>query len=391
MEQGIGRLTILYHHRTRARDGQSVHIDELIHALRGLGHKVIVVEPRRVDATAQTLERRLLPKFVYELAEVAYSLVEFAKLAAAVIRHRPDALYERANLFMLSGLWSARIFKLPYLLEVNAPLAQERARYNGLSWPTLAAWTECACWRGASIVLPVTQALADIIMRSGVPPERITVTPNGVNPDVFFPQDSAAAKTRLGLKASLILGFVGYVREWHRLDRAIELLARRPAMTQAHLLIVGDGPARPALEQLAQALHVADRVHFTGIVSRDLIPGHVAAFDIALQPEVTAYASPLKLFEYMAQARTIVAPATSNISEILEDQVDAILFRPDQDDALGSAIEQLASDAKLRERLGLAAARKIADRNLTWEGNARRVASIIESLRPGPHFHHRPG
>ena len=206
----------------------------------------------------------------------------------------------------------------------------------------------------------------------------------------FFP-GFAAAKARLGLKASLILGFVGYVREWHRLDRAIELLARRPAMAQAHLLIVGDGPARPALEQLAQALHVADRVHFTGIVSRDLIPGHVAAFDIALQPEVTAYASPLKLFEYMAQARTIVAPATSNICEILEDQVDAILFRPDQDDALGSAIEQLASDAKLRQRLGLAAARKIAERNLTWEGNARRVASIIQSLRAGPSFHQRPG
>lgn len=390
MQQGIRRLTILYHHRTRARDGQSVHIDELIHALRGLGHKVVVVEPRRVEANGQSLERRLLPKFLYEMIEFAYSFLEFAKLTAAVIRHRPDALYERANLFMLSGLWSARLFRLPYLLEVNSPLAQERARYDGLSWPRFAAWTEFACWRGASAVLPVTQALADIVMRSGVPVDRIMVTPNGVNPEVFFPRDAADAKSRLGLAEGLVLGFVGYVREWHRMDRVIELLARRPVLAQAQLLIVGDGPARAGLEQLAQMLHIAERVHFTGIVPRDLIAAHVAAFDIALQPEVTPYASPLKLFEYMAQARTIVAPATRNICEILEDQVDAILFRPDQDEALANAIEQLAGDAQLRQKLGLAAARKIAERNLTWDGNARRVASLIESLRPGPPFPQRP-
>src|SRR5665213_2065660 len=162
------QLTILYHHRTRAMDGQSVHIDEMIHALRGLGHRVIVVGPRRVAATTQSIESRLLPPSLYELVELGYSFLEFAKLSIAAIMHRPDVLYERENLFMLSGLWTARLFGLPYLLEVNSPLAEERARYGGLFWQKLAAWTEHLCWRSASMVLPVTDVLAEHIRLQGV-------------------------------------------------------------------------------------------------------------------------------------------------------------------------------------------------------------------------------
>jgi glycosyltransferase involved in cell wall biosynthesis len=380
MEDGAKRLTLLYHHRTRSRDGQSVHIDEMIHALRGLGHKIIVIEPRRVEATAESIERRLLPPIIYEILELGYSLLEFAKLSAAAIVHRPDALYERANLFMLSGLWTCRLFRFPYLLEVNSPLADERARYDGLFWQKLAAWTEQTCWRAASVVLPVTEVLASIMRRNGVSSERIVVTPNGVNPKMFFSQDSSAAKLKLGLKNRLVLGFVGYVREWHGLDRVIHLLATHNEMKNAYFLIVGDGPARSSLEKQAARLGVSDRIRFTGAMPREALPNLIAAFDVALQPQVTSYASPLKLFEYMAQGRTIVAPASSNIQEILKDKTDALLYAPDSDIEFAEAIEQLVRNPELRERLGQAAAQKIVDRNLTWEGNARRVVSLTESF-----------
>ena len=253
MKLRAGRLKILYHHRTRARDGQSVHIDELIHALRGLGHEVIVVEPHRVDATAQTLERRLIPQFLYELAEICYSLVEFVKLAIAAIRHRPDALYERANLFMLSGLWTARLFQIPYLLEVNSPLAEERARSGGLSWPRLAAWTEQTCWKGATMAMPVTQALAGHLLRSGVLPERIAVTPNGVNPLIFFPKESMAAKARLGRRvAAAVLAHVDL--------GAVKL--------DGTLAPSWKGPAEPALDALTGFMAVL-RAHVAALLAKD--------------------------------------------------------------------------------------------------------------------------
>jgi glycosyltransferase involved in cell wall biosynthesis len=373
-------LTILYHHRTRAGDGQSVHIDELIDAMRAVGNRVIVTGPRRISPMATPTEERLLPKAVYELVEFAYSLVEFTKLAVAVIRYRPDALYERANLLMLSGVWTASLFRLPYLLEVNSPLAEERARYGGLAWPRLAAWTERVCWRAASMVLPVTATLAAYIRRAGVPAECIVTTPNGVDTERFRPRNTSAARTRLGLGQSLVLGFVGYIRQWHGLDLVIEMLAR-PALADTHLLVVGDGPTRPSLEERARQLDLSERVHFTGTMPRALLPELTCCIDIALQPNVTPYASPLKLFEYMASARAIVAPASPNIREILEDGVDGLLFAPGSAEAMADAIEKLAGDPALRERLGQAAAQKIAARNLTWRGNAERVVSMVRKLR----------
>src|ERR1700760_1258356 len=98
MKEPGRQQVVLYHHRTRSRDGQSVHIDEMIHALRELGHKVVVVEPKRVEATAESIERQLLPPYLYEILELGYSVLEFGKLIFAALRHRPDVLYERCNL-----------------------------------------------------------------------------------------------------------------------------------------------------------------------------------------------------------------------------------------------------------------------------------------------------
>ena len=372
----MSRLRILYHHRTRSRDGQSIHIDEMIHALRHLGHDVYVIEPRRIEATAQSLESRVLPRAVYELAELCYSILEFGKLSYAALLYRPHVLYERANLFMLSGLWVSKIFGLRYLLEVNAPLAEERSRYGGLYWRRIAHWTERACWRAATFVLPVTQALATYVRRADVPSDRIVVTPNGVDPDIFYVRDTAKAKNALGLADKLVLGFVGYVRDWHGLDEIVNLLAQRPALKNVVLLVVGDGPARPGLEKQAADLGISDRVRFTGAMKHSLLPDLVAAFDVALQPKVTPYASPLKLFEYMAQGRAIVAPSCPNIEEILEDKVDAVLFSPDLPDDMGRAVEALLLDEDLRKRVGAAAARKIVERGLTWRGNAARVVAL---------------
>ena len=226
-----GGLKILYNHRTRSRDGQSIHIDELIHALRAEGHTVIVVEPERVDAMASTVERKLLPKFAYELAELGYSILEFAKLARAVLRHKPHAFYQRANLYMLSGVWLARLFGLPYLLEVNAPLAQERGKFGGLSWPRLAAWTERTMWRNATVVLPVTKVLGRYVTDAGVPEARIVVTPNGVDVSRFAP----IAHALRFLDHYLVSADFD---DYYRTQRAVDMKWHSPEWTRSSILNV---------------------------------------------------------------------------------------------------------------------------------------------------------
>ena len=382
-------MKILYHHRTASKDGQAVHIEEMIGALRDLGHEVLVVEPggsssgRNMGTKVGWVHRLRdnLPKAIYELLELAYSLVAYKRLVHAAKTFKPDVIYERYNLFLLAGIMLKRKTGLPLLLEVNAPLAFERGQFGGLGLPWLARWAEAITWRGADIALPVTAVLAGHLKQVGVPDRRITVIANGINESHFsHAPNLVAARKVLNWPGGLILGFTGFVRQWHGVDRVIRWLSTAAAPHDAKLLVVGDGPARSTLEQLSQELGITQRVRFTGFVPRDQVPAYVAAFDIALQPAVVAYASPLKLFEYLALGKAIVAPACPNLKEVLDHEQNALLFDENQPLAMEEALTRLCADATLRQRLGGAAHETISRRGLTWEGNARRVVGLVQQL-----------
>ena len=163
------------------------------------------------DAGVVALLKRFMPRPLYELLELAYSGADYRRLKKAILRHRPDCLYERYNLFLPSGVWARERFRLPLLLEVNAPLLEERATHDGLALERLARWSEQRAWRGADRVLPVTEVLADHVERAGVPRSRIEVVPNGVDrEDYERVADREEAKRRLGLEGRLVLGFTGF-------------------------------------------------------------------------------------------------------------------------------------------------------------------------------------
>jgi glycosyltransferase involved in cell wall biosynthesis len=368
-------LRILYSHRIQSRDGQSVHLEEMVAALRAAGHEVLVVGPglyRQAEFGGESrlvaLIRAHLPASVGALAEIAYNVPAWWRLRQAARRFRPHLIYERYNLFYLAGTWLSRSSRVPLFLEVNAPLAAERARFGGLGLPGLAARLEAYVWRSADKVLAVTGVLKRMVEQAGVPANRIEIVPNGIDPAEF-----AAAPRRAQHGGRVVLGFVGFVRDWHGLDGVIAAMAAARDAAPMDLVVVGDGPARAALERQAAASGLADRVRFTGLQGREEIPALVAGFDVALQPRVVDYASPLKIFEYMAAGRAIVAPDQENIREILSDGETALLFDPSRPEAMWQAILRLAGDADLCHRLGAAAAAEIARRDLTWSGNARRV------------------
>jgi glycosyltransferase involved in cell wall biosynthesis len=373
-------MRILYSHRIGSRDGQSVHIEELVAALRDAGHQVLVVGPgiyKETDFGGESrlvsLVRQLLPRAVNELAELAYNIPAYLRLRREARSFSPDLIYERYNLFFLAGTLLARRCGLPLYLEVNSPLADERGSFGGLTLARLARGLERVVWRSADRVLAVTGVLKDIIVRAGVAEERVMVTPNGIEPARFDFLPLRAADPK-----SVVLGFIGFVREWHGLNAVIEAIASYRGTREVKLVVVGDGPARPALEKQAATLGIADRVAFAGLADRADIPGLVAGFDIALQPKVVSYASPLKLFEYMAAGRAIVAPDQENIREILTDGETALLFDPARPGAMLDAIARLLADPALSDRLGTAARREIERCDYTWAANARR---IIESAR----------
>lgn len=376
-------MKILYSHRIQSHDGQGVHLEALVAALRAEGHEVLVVGPPAYakaglgkESRTIALARRLLPGFAAELAELAYTIPGYLRLARAAATFGPDVLYERANLFYLAGAMLARRRGLPFLLEVNSPLAPERAAFGRLRLRRLARWAEHAVWRRADRVLPVTEVLAAMVAEAGVPRERIAVVPNGIDLDAF-PEDLVGGEAK---RSEIVLGFVGFVRDWHGLDGVLRAIAASGDGPRITLQVVGEGPARPGLERLAEELGIAAQTRFLGLASREAIPALVAGFDIALQPASVDYASPLKVFEYMAAGRAIVAPDQPNIREVLTHEQTALLFPPGDAAAMWAAVTRLAGDAALRGRLGAAARAEAIRRDFTWSGNARRVAAMAAAL-----------
>ena len=375
-------MRILYSHRIQSRDGQSVHVEELIHAFRAAGHEVMVVGP----GVYQTSEfggesslvatiRRFLPGFAQELAELAYNLPATLRLLRAYRAFQPDFIYERYNLYFLAGSLLARWYKVPLFMEVNSPLADERAKFGGLKLRRLARAVENVTWQSATRALPVTQVLGDIMIGCGVSADRIRVVPNGIVLDRFPPRP-----VRGDDQAPIVLGFVGFVRDWHGLDMVIAALAADADSQNVSLAIVGDGPARAQLEDQARTLGIAHRVRFSGLVPQDQVAGRVMEFDIALQPGVTPSASPLKIFDYMAAGCAIVAPDQPNIREILTHDHPALLFDPDAPEQRWTAIQRLIRDPGLRRRLGAAARAELDRRDYTWSGNASRIVGWAEEL-----------
>jgi len=391
-------VKILYHHRTQAEDGQAVHIRALQRAFVDEGHEVFEVSLVRRDepATAQPAKRASwgivthLPRFARELAEYSYTAVGARRIVAAAREHEVDFVYERYAFGNAAGVQAARKLRLPLILEVNSPMVLELSKTRGLSFPNTARRMENWIFRHADRVCVVTRVLAEMLVELGVERERLFVTPNGVHLEQYEYADRGAIRTRaraeLGLAGlaedAIVLGFVGYYRDWHRLDLVLDALTS-PRLAHAHLVLLGEGPAHAALVQRAAEKRVGARVHFAGPRRHADIPGLLPAFDVALVPAINPYASPLKLFEYMAAALAVVAPDQPNLREVLVDGGNALLVAPGDGAALTAALERSANESSLRERLGASARACVLEHDLTWRGNARRVIAVAQELVGG--------
>ena len=143
---------------------------------------------------------------------------------------------------------------------------------------TLERMAEQPALGAASLVASGSDLVAEQVHRLGVAEKRILVTPTGVDLDLFAERpDPRALRQRLGLEGRFVVGWVGSFRRFHALEQAIDAVA---ALDNAALLLVGDGPERPRIEQLTRERGIT--AAFTGTVPHADLPGHLAAMDVAL-------------------------------------------------------------------------------------------------------------
>lgn len=384
-------MRILYHHRTLGDGAEGIHISEMVKAFRYLGHEVLVAGP--IGELKQTLKeqrgflpriKQLLPRFVFELLEVAYSVYCFIDLSSKAKSMHADFIYDRYITFNAGALWASRYCRIPLFLEVNAPLALERSKEvdEKLYLKGLAHSIEQYVCTNADRTLVVSTPLKNYLESVGVPRDKCIVMPNGVDQVKFQPRaKNSELLKKLGIPIdSVVIGFTGILRPWHGVEMLIKTVERLKEDGQpVFLLIVGDGPIREMLEKELQTAGLSECSVITGRVSHEQVADYVNLFDIAVSPKATFYASPMKVIEYMALGKAVVAPRMANIEDIITDRENGLLFEDGDVGILREVLLELIDNIPLRESLGKKALCDVANQ-LNWTANARRVVDICGVL-----------
>ncbi len=375
--------------------GASVHVREMIRALahrhsvdlfcanRGEGrldlpieHLTLARPPARRTSADEAIERdRRRLETVGRLrcaVECAHEQTPY------------DLLYERYSLFGNISASMAEDYDVPIALEVNAPLIVERGRVEPLPLGPLAQEIEKHAFERSTAVLAVSDAMQSYVLAHGGRPGHVHVVPNGVDRTRFHAGISGKrVRDAFRLHDKLVVGFAGSLKAWHGVDLLLSAFARTATRDWA-LLLVGDGPCRVQLEAQAKAVDGDGQIVFSGAVPHTRMPEYLAAMDIAVAPYRRVddfYFSPLKLFEYLAMQKPVVASDVGQLATVIRHGENGYLVKPDDIPSLAAALSHLATDTRLRADMGAAGASGV----MTWEEIAdRAVALALGSAAQAP-------
>jgi glycosyltransferase involved in cell wall biosynthesis len=236
-----------------------------------------------------------------------------------------------------------------------------------------AEWVAHRAFGNATAMVAVSSEVAEYLRGFAGAEGRIHVISNGVDPG-RFPEDLPPSFP--GDPGTFTVGFLGTLKPWHgvsTLVRAFDLVhASEP---DCRLLIVGDGPERSRIEDDVRARGLAPSARFTGSVAPSDVPGLLASMDAAVAPypDVNGfYFSPLKVYEYMAAGRAVVASRIGELVTLIEHEVTGLLCKPGDPFALADSLLRLRRDPALCQRMGRAA-RADVRRAHAWDSVVDRI------------------
>jgi len=381
-------MRISYIHYLYGDDTALQHVQSFVAAARNLGHDVTVhamnLAPTGTARTGRLRVRQWLKNKVsrslHEPKELLWNLRYVRRELRIVRAEKPDVLVVRDHHLTCAEAIVRTIARVPLVLEVNAPGADQSRRYldQYRHVPLAGGLTERWRMRAADTIVVVSEALRQHLIEAyAIAAERIVTNPNGADCERFHPDvDATPIRRRHGFGSDVVIGFVGSLHPW-RGPELLRAVIDATCRSGVRFLLVGDGPGWDGLRDWLAGRPYRNRVVVTGSIRHADVPAYLAAMDIAFIPDSAFYMSPLKLFEYMASARAVVAPQCGALEEIIQSGIHGVLFAPQSAAAAVEAIESLVANATLRHELGRNA-RELAIARFTWAHNAGRV---IEACR----------
>ncbi|NWG35225.1 MAG: glycosyltransferase family 4 protein [Chloroflexi bacterium] len=391
------------------RDAAHIQQKYIAEGLRGRGHTVTWVAPHGLEEVClsdltktQTAPRTwtkrrwfdLLSKAVWKLQQpfgIPYlNVFSNLRYSDACLQALPgyDVVFERNSLYNAGAAMACRTLRLPYVMFFDA---DQIAELDFMDKP-LKGWLR---WRARQllrfnletarrIVCVSDIARRHLVQTWNVAADKLIVLPNAVDVKRFQPDPNLGAQTRASLSLTAdqpLVVFVGSFYQWHDVTTLLRAFARlQSEHPEARLLLVGDGAARERMTALARELGLGETARFTGFISHPDVVRYINAADIAVVPvpkmEREMWLSPMKLFEYMASGKAVIASAMGQIMDVLRDGENGLLVPPGDELALAAAIERLIADAPLRDRLGWQA-RDDAVRYHSWEQYILRLEAVL--------------
>jgi glycosyltransferase involved in cell wall biosynthesis len=387
---------------TPGRGGDAVQVLALASALRAQGHQVTLVgagaiAPYAFDTPGARLRSvvRRGPWWMRDLLEIGLSLVVAGRAWRAARTRGCDLQIHRAGVYDAAPGDVARRVGAPLALYLDAHVEAERQFRGEAYWRSLHGAAMRRLGRMAAVIIVPSRPVAAYYAGLGLPPDRIVVRRNGVHlRHQAAGEEAARAHPPMADSGRCTVGFVGSLARWHRVDLLLdalrELVRPGPPATPAdrhgdvtyRAVVVGRGAESDALRARARALGVDGHVEWRGVLPHDDAVAAMREFDIAVLPGTLPTGTPMKLTEYAAMARPIVAPDLPNIRDMFVPGQEICLFEPGSARALADAVRRLARDPGEARRLGAAARARAAD--ATWEATAQFLLRCASGRAHGP-------
>ncbi|WCI08736.1 glycosyltransferase family 4 protein [Arthrobacter sp. OVS8] len=322
----------------------------------------------------------------------------FAQLAyEEVLKYRPSVIHassgRRGYDTALVGLALQEKTGLPFVYEVRSFF---EGNWTGdLEWEAQGEtfsrrmWVEEMCMRRADRVLTIGEAMKDELISRGIPADKIGIIPNAVDADAFSPRErSLELAGRHGIGSHPTFGYVSNMDHYRESQETLIQACRilKDAGSEARCVLVGGGPRKESLVELAAHLGVSDRVIFTGPVDHAAIPDYYSLIDIFVVPRIperaATYVTPLKPFEAMALRKPIVVSDLPALVEIVDPPLRGTAFPAGEADMLAALLLRLYEDPDECERMA-AAGHDWVRTSRTWDKNGERYVEEFAGLREG--------
>ena len=379
--------------------GASIHVRGVAEALHRRGHHVRIVAARtRPEAQSLSVEVKEIVldriwKAVRRSIDGAESEAQLARELNGLILNEAsmraldhahaqapiEALYERYSLWSWAGYRFAREHGVPWILEVNAPLVREQKTYRGLSLDPVASGIQNYLLRKADAIAVPSAELRDFVYGEVGERSGVVVMPNAVDMEVIDSPRSLPAIAVEALQGRYVIAFSGSLKPWHGVDRLLRVFERLlKRVSDAHLLLIGDGPLGPDVERAVKRLGT-DRITWTRAIPHEDVPLWLRHADVGVAPypEIEDfYFSPLKIVEYLAVGLPVVASNLGQIPELVQDGETGLLVAPGDGASLLQALARLHEDRRLRKSMGRRASER-ARRNHDWAGVAEKLEKLF--------------